>query len=59
MCKRKAANQSFIFNDLTIAYTEKIPLPDAKKKDIQELINKNAIPRQYYVSYFKSVLGHN
>lgn len=55
--KRRAANQSFISVDLTRAYSGKIPLSDAKKKDIQELINKNAIPRQYYDSYFKNVLG--
>jgi len=57
--KRKAANQSFISKDLTRAYAEKIRLSDAKKKDIHELINKNCIPRQYYESYFKNVLGHN
>jgi len=57
--KRRAANQSFISVDLTRAYSGKIPLSDAKKKDIQELINKNAIPRQYYDSYFKNVLGDN
>lgn len=56
MRKRRAANQSFISIDLTRAYSGKIPLSDAKKKDIKELINKNAIPRQYYDSYFKNVL---
>lgn len=55
--KRRAVNQSLISIDLTRAYTGKIPLSDTKKKDIQELINKNAIPRQYYESYFKNVLG--
>ena len=56
---RRAANQSFISADLTLAYTEKIPLSAAKKKDIEELINKNVIPNQYYESYFKNALGHN
>lgn len=32
--KRRAANQSFTSVDLTRAYSEKIPLSDAKKKDI-------------------------
>lgn len=56
--KRRAANQSFISVDLTRAYTGKTPLSDAKRKDIQELIDKNVIPKQYYESYFKSALGH-
>lgn len=57
--KRNATNQPFISNNLTGANAEKISLSDAKKKNIQELINKNCIPRQYYESYFKNVLGHN
>lgn len=54
--KRRATNQPFISIDLTRSYSGKIPLSESKKKDIQELINKNAIPRQYYDSYFKNVL---
>lgn len=32
VCKRRAANQSFISIDFTRAYSEKIPLSDAKKR---------------------------
>lgn len=56
---RRVGNQSIISADLTVAYTEKIPLSVTKKKDIEELINKNVIPKEYYDSYFKNALGHN
>lgn len=46
VCTRKAAIQSNISIDLTRAYTIKRPLPEAKRNDIRELIDKNVIPNQ-------------
>ncbi|CAB3229459.1 unnamed protein product [Arctia plantaginis] len=47
---------SKIPSNLSRAYTEKIPLSDAKKKDIQELVDKNVIPKSYYDIFYKNVL---
>ncbi|CAG5004595.1 unnamed protein product [Parnassius apollo] len=52
-----AIDQSLFSIVLTHAYTEKIALSDAKKKDIKELIDKNVIPKSYYDVYYKYVLG--
>ncbi|CAH2098128.1 unnamed protein product [Euphydryas editha] len=48
-----AIDQSLFSIGLTQAYNEKIALSDAKKKDIQELIDKNVIPKSYYDIYYK------
>lgn len=56
---RKAADQSFFSIGLLPAYTEKIPLSAAKRQDIQELIDKNSIPKSYFDIYYKGVLGGN
>ncbi|CAG9568350.1 unnamed protein product [Danaus chrysippus] len=52
-----ATDQTIFSIGLTQAYTEKIALSDAKKKDIKELIDKNVIPKSYYEVYYKGVLG--
>lgn len=56
---RKAADQSFFSIGLLPAYTEKIPLSAAKRQDIQELIDKNSIPKSYFDIYYKGVLDGN
>lgn len=50
-------DQSLFSNGLAQAYTEKIELSNAKKRDIQELIDKKVIPKTYYDVYYKGVLG--
>lgn len=51
-------NQTTFSIGLTQAYNEKIALSDAKK-DIQDLIDKNVIPKSYYDLYYKNILGGN
>lgn len=46
----------FVFR-LVKAYSNRFPLPENKKKDIQHLIDKNIIPKTYYASYYKDVLS--
>ncbi|CAH2102382.1 unnamed protein product [Euphydryas editha] len=53
-----AIDQSLFSIGLTQAYNEKIALSDAKKKDIQELIDKNVIPKSYYDIYYKYLLDN-
>ena len=55
---RKRKNSEVLHDSLQLvqAYSQKIPLADNKKRDIQELVNRNIIPQSYYNSYFKSVL---
>lgn len=48
-------SDSFKSTQLVRAYSKKIPLADNKKKDLQELCNKNLIPK-YYILYYKNVL---
>lgn len=68
MCVKKRArtrgtgvsiNQATFAIGLTQAYNEKIALSDAKKKDIQDLIDKNVISKSYYDLYYKNVLSDN
>lgn len=57
--KRRTKDDQIVFTGLKQAYSQKIPLSEAKVKDIKELITKNAIPQQYVDSYFKNVIDIN
>lgn len=57
--KRRTKDDQIVFTGLKQAYTQKIPLSEAKVKDIKELITKNAIPQQYVDSYFKIFIDIN
>lgn len=54
--RRSVESTPDIAMNLSNAYTEKVRLSEAKKKDIKELVDKNVIPRQYYDSFYKNVI---
>lgn len=49
-----AINEPLFSIGLTKAYNEKIKLSQAKRRDIQELVDKTVIPKSYYDSYYKT-----
>lgn len=54
VCNLKTTRSPVNLNSLRLvqAYSKKIPLADNKKKDIQDLIDRNIIPKYYYNSFF-------
>ena len=51
--KTRFSKEKSDYVQLSRAYLKKIPLTDNKKKDLQDLADKNIIPKYYYNSFFK------